>query len=90
MTLESQIPPTILALTFMIEYRKCSVHVQCELTWVVRESASLFGSTLEGIQSKFYVVGLMYALNARFNLKRGDSDDEVSLLCFYSPIQANE
>ncbi|KIR72205.1 hypothetical protein I310_04259 [Cryptococcus deuterogattii CA1014] len=54
-TFESQIPPTILAITFMIEF--------------VQTPASLLGSTLQGIQSKLYTVGLMYSLNSRVSFK---------------------
>ncbi|AFR96011.2 hypothetical protein C343_04125 [Cryptococcus neoformans C23] len=54
-TFESQIPPTILAITFMIEF--------------VQTPASLLGSTLQGIQSKLYTVGLMYSLNSRVSFR---------------------
>ncbi|KAL7421248.1 hypothetical protein Q5752_004133 [Cryptotrichosporon argae] len=53
MTFESQIPPTILAIVFVAEF--------------VSTPSSLFGATLQGIQSKFYGIGLMYALNSRIN-----------------------
>ncbi|ORX39034.1 hypothetical protein BD324DRAFT_679539 [Kockovaella imperatae] len=63
MTLESQVPPTIIAITFMVEF--------------VQTPSSLFGSTLQGIQPKLYAVGLMYALNARITFQQqwvGDKD----------------
>ena len=55
MTLESQVPPTIIAITFMVEFSQ--------------EPSSLFGSTLQGIQPKFYAMGLMYALNQRVSFR---------------------
>ncbi|WVQ90000.1 hypothetical protein IAS59_003776 [Cryptococcus gattii] len=59
-TFESQIPPTILAITFMIEF--------------VQTPASLLGSTLQGIQSKLYTVGLMYSLNSRVSFKSANKN----------------
>jgi len=45
------------------------------------EPSSLFGSTLQGIQPKFYVLGLMYTLNQRVNFRAQwatDSNEPVS------------
>jgi hypothetical protein len=45
------------------------------------EPSSLFGSTLQGIQPKFYVLGLMYTLNQRVNFRAqwaADSTEPVS------------
>lgn len=45
------------------------------------EPSSLFGSTLQGIQPKFYVLGLMYTLNQRVNFRAQwatDSEEPVS------------
>ncbi|ORY26229.1 hypothetical protein BCR39DRAFT_470528, partial [Naematelia encephala] len=76
MTLESQVPPTIVAITFMAEF--------------VHTPSSLFGSTLQGIQPKFYAMGLMYALNSRISFQQrfvGDGDRSgVSLTCAHFSI----
>ena len=47
----------------------------------VRTPSSLFGATMQGIQPKFYAMGLMYALNARVTFQQkwvGDNDRTVS------------
>ena len=41
----------------------------------MREPSSLFGATLQGIQSKFYGMGLMYALNSRISFKQQWADE---------------
>ncbi|ORX37665.1 hypothetical protein BD324DRAFT_578511 [Kockovaella imperatae] len=63
MTLEAQVPPTLLAIAFIIEF--------------VITPASLLGGMLEGIQCKLYAVGLLYALNVRVTLQQrfiGDNE----------------
>lgn len=69
LTLESQLPPLILAVTYMAGYRKhCSwgsKRQDPELTLAVIAPGSLFCSTLMAIQNKLYTVGLFYSLNAR-------------------------
>ncbi|WVQ81179.1 hypothetical protein IAT38_003301 [Cryptococcus sp. DSM 104549] len=63
-TFESQIPPTIVAMAFVIEF--------------VHTPASLLGATLQAVQSKIYAVGLLYSLNSRISFHSVEGSDKAA------------
>ena len=48
-------------------------------SFAVKTPSSLFGSTLQGIQPKFYALGLMYALNARITFQQQFVSDNTGV-----------
>ena len=80
MTLEAQVPPTMLAIAFITEYRELSpLHATSSILRLARAvvtPSSLLGGFLEGVQAKVYAVGLMYALNVRVTLQQRYVDND--------------
>jgi hypothetical protein len=68
-------PPALISLAFMISFSKllASSSSWPELISVITPS-SLLGAFLQGVQSKFYAIGLMYALNSRINFQQAAAD----------------
>lgn len=67
--LESQLPATLLSIAFLIQIRVAPT--------------SLLASTFQSIQSKLYLISLLYSLNGRVTYWAGDvhgdtSDEKVS------------
>jgi hypothetical protein len=64
-------PPTLISLAFMIEFSKLYFRMYSRIKLIsVITPSSLLGAFLQGIQSKFYAVGLMYALNSRIKFQQ--------------------
>lgn len=74
MTLESQLPATIVALCLMIEVGKSPqpAPMPHSLTAVV-DPPNMLGVTIIAFQSKIYVVGFFYSLNARTELAKPEN-----------------
>ncbi|CAK9782624.1 unnamed protein product [Cutaneotrichosporon oleaginosum] len=76
MTLEAQVPATLVALTLMIE--------------VIIEPANMLGNCIILFQSKIYVVGFFYSLNARQRLLPSNQGVTLGDVRDIDPIVFNE
>jgi len=52
--------------------------------------SSLLGAFLQGVQSKFYAIGLMYALNSRINFQQAAADTQTAGVSFPDPLSKPE
>jgi hypothetical protein len=87
LTFESQMPPTLISLAFMIEFGKLQGPLHVPSSSSVITPSSLLGAFLQGIQSKFYAVGLMYALNSRINFQQAAADTQTAGVRWSLPFQ---
>lgn len=65
MNLEAQVPPTLMAVSFLVVFSE-PPRVPAN---IVTMPDSLLNFVWQGIQSKFYLIGLLYTLNARISFE---------------------